>query len=150
MAAAAAASIDSLFRPSTQFGSRDENRHFPKVDILPHLTTDAILAAGIRWDDFRRFLSNKVVTMPLGVSIYSTSNRPVGANLILSLGDRDDSGGLDVVVRWGMATEAEMTACNFLVLLLAASEKRDVYLHQGSRYKALPDFWSHLVSLIYT
>jgi hypothetical protein len=139
--AAAAASIGSLFRPL-----QNENQppipqnNFREVELLPHLTTEAILATGITWDDLRRFLKNKQVRMALGVYICSNSNRFDIANRVLVLGAPDDSAGLNVRVRSGTATETAMAACNFLVRLLAASEKSKVYLygHTYGRSLLLP------------
>jgi hypothetical protein len=132
--AAAAALFDSLFRPSTQFVPQDENQqNFTEVALIPHLTLEAILATGITWDDFHRFLSDKVVRMARGVYVSSNSTRPEECNHVLILGDlENDSGGLNVDVRPGTATEMAMATCNFLVRLLAASEKREVYIMNGS------------------
>jgi hypothetical protein len=138
---AAATPIDSLFRPSTQFLRQDENQphvaqHFSEFELLPHLTLEAILASGITWYDFLRFIliDKVVVRMARDVYVCSFCIHPYGSNHVLTLGD--DLGGLVVDARPGTATETVMATCNFLVRLLATSEKRNVYV-QG-RHELLP------------
>jgi hypothetical protein len=105
---------------------------------LPHLAKEEILATGITWHDFCRFLIGKVVRMALDVYVCSNFNLPDGAiNNVLFIGGVDDSGGLHVRVRPGTATETYTETCNSLVRLLATSEKRDIEIHGGERF-ALP------------
>jgi hypothetical protein len=140
-AAAAAAPIDSLFR----LLGRDENQlripqPFSEFELLPHLTLEAILATGITWDSFRRFLINKVVRMARGGYVCSEWDPPYGSsNRVLALGVLNDSGRLYVDVRPGTATDTVMATCNFLVRLLAASEKRNVYINGGRELLPVSD-----------
>jgi hypothetical protein len=141
MAAAATRLFASLFRPSTQ--REDEIQlpiphNFTEVELLPHLTTEATLATGITWDNLRRFLNKKVVRVALGVYICPKSYRPFGYDPVLVLGSPDDSSGMNVRVRSGTAVETAMTACDFMVRLLAGSEKRKVYLYGLSGTLLLP------------
>jgi hypothetical protein len=140
--AAVAALFASLFRPwSTQ--RQDEiqlplPQNFTEVELLPHLTTKEILATTITWDKLRRFLKKKVVRLAPGVYVCPKSYRPFGYDPILVLGAPDDAAGMDVRVRSGTAIETAISGCNFLVRLLAASEKRKVYLYGHSGSLLLP------------
>jgi hypothetical protein len=71
--------------------------------------------------------------MARGVYVSFNSFRPDECKHVLTLGALNDSGGLTVDVRPGTATDTVMATCNFLVRLLAVSEKRDVYIINGNR-----------------
>jgi hypothetical protein len=100
---------------------------------------EAILETGIiTWDDFRHFLHDKVVRMALGDYVCSDFNHLAGdTNNVLVLSTHDNPRGLDVCIIQGTATETYMETCNFLVRLLAASEKRDVSI-RGYNHALLP------------
>jgi hypothetical protein len=138
--------LESLFRPSTRFQLRGGRRinlppNFTEVELLPNLTAEDIVATGIKWDDFRRFVDDKFVWMAPGVYIISSEYRAnglfpvaveVGATTV------DDSAGMRVRLRPGTAARTAAATCNFLVRLFAiSSEQRDVYM-QGSSLPLLP------------
>jgi hypothetical protein len=140
--AALAALFASLFIPCST-GRQDEIHlpippNFTEVELLPHLTTKEILATSITWDKLRRFLKKKVVRLAPGVYVCPKSYRPFGYDPVLVLGSPDDATGMDVRVRSGTAIETAIAGCNFLVRLLAASEKRKVYLYGHSGSLLLP------------
>jgi hypothetical protein len=134
--------LESLFRPSTRFRSGRKTglaQNFTEVEFLPHLTTEAILATGITWDGFRRFVHDKFVWMTPDAYIISSAHRFGGLYPIaVEVGAEDASAGMCVRVRQGIATNQTATAtCNFLIRLLACSEHRAVYM-KGSSRPALP------------
>jgi hypothetical protein len=131
-------SLESLFRPSTRFrGGRKTGlaQNFTEVELLPHLTTEEILATGITWDGFRRFAHDKLVWMTPGAYIISSEHRFGGLYPVaVEVGAKDDSAGMCVRVRPGTTTaQAASATCNFLIRLLAISEKRAVYMKGSSR-----------------
>jgi hypothetical protein len=135
--------LESLFRPSTRFqlrGGRQFNlpRNFTEVELLPNLTTEDIVATGINWNDFRRFVHNKFVWIAKGAYIISSAYRANGLYPVaVEVGATDDSAGMRVRVKPGTATRTAAATCNFMVRLLAISEQPDVYL-QGSSRPLLP------------
>jgi hypothetical protein len=131
-------SLESLFRPSTRFrGGRKTGlaQNFTEVEFLPHLTTEEILATGITWDGFRRFVHDKLVWMTPDAYIISSEHRFGGLYPVaVEVGAKDNSAGMCVRVRPGTATtQAASATCNFLIRLLAISEKRAVYMKGSSR-----------------
>jgi hypothetical protein len=130
--------LESLFRPSTRFrGGRKTGlaQNFTEVEFLPHLSTEDILARGITWNDFRRFAHDKLVWMTPGAYIISSNHHFGGLYPIaVEVGAKDDSAGMCVRVRPGATTTQTASAtCNFLIRLLASSDKRAVYMKGSSR-----------------
>jgi hypothetical protein len=103
--------IEALFRPTPRF--RDSHRgRLPegftdKVELLPGLTIENVLATGITWEEFRRFLDGKIVWMTLDVYVCSNGLYLGGALKVLSLGGR---GRTDMSVHVWSGTPA--AACN--------------------------------------
>jgi hypothetical protein len=62
--------IEALFRPSTRFRGR-LRESITEVELLPGLTIENVLATGITWEEFRRFLDGKIVWMTLDVFVCS-------------------------------------------------------------------------------
>jgi hypothetical protein len=130
--------LESLFRPSTRFRAGRKtglSQNFTEVEFLPHLTTEDILATGITWNDFRRFVHDKLVWMTSGAYVISSTHHFGGLYPIaVEVGAKDDSAGMCVRVRPGTATTQTASAtCNFLIHLLASSDKRAVYMKGSSR-----------------
>jgi hypothetical protein len=141
--------IEAFFRPSTRF--RDTLREqvddddemgglpylpqeFTEMELLPHLTLQEILATGITSKDFCRFLgADQIVwTAPdvyVGSEelcyIYDCANDPV---VLYASHDNDDC--LRVHVAGGAAATVATATCDFLVTLLATTNRCDV-LVQG-------------------
>jgi hypothetical protein len=133
MAAAPAEPIEALFRPSTRFRDSHGNRRgglpeaFTELELLPGLTIESVLARGVTtWENFRRFLHDKVVWMTPDVYISCRGIYSTGDTLVLVLGRSDARTRMCVRVRSGAATAA--APCDFAVRLLAASELRSVYI----------------------
>jgi hypothetical protein len=130
--------LESLFRPSKRFRAGRKTglaQNFTEVELLPHLTTEDILATGITWNDFRRFAHDKFVWMTPGAYIISSTHHFGGLYpIVVEVGAKDDSAGMCVRVRPGAATTQTASAtCNFLIRMLASSEKRAVYMKGSSR-----------------
>jgi hypothetical protein len=131
--------LESLFRPSTRFkGGRTTGlpQNFTEVEFLPYLTTEDILAStGITWNDFRRFAHDKLVWMTPGAYIISSEHHFGGLYPIaVEVGAKDETSGMCVRVRSGTAsTQTASATCNFLICLLASSEKRAIYMKGSSR-----------------
>jgi hypothetical protein len=104
---------------------------------LPGLTIENVLATGITWEDFRLFCRDKVVWMTPGV--YLSFHYDAGDPTVLSLGG-DVVGilitNLYVHVTEDTAAAAATATCDFLVRLLATSDKRDVCI--AGRCNAVP------------
>jgi hypothetical protein len=128
--AAAAYPIYSLFRPSTSIDWSKSYipQHITKVELLPHLTFQETLATGITWDDFCRFLIDKVAIMARGVYVFPILSQHGNTIPVLVLRPLYYARGLSVRIRPGTATERYSETCNFLVRLLATSEQRDLFM----------------------
>jgi hypothetical protein len=130
--------LESLFRPSTRFrGGRATSlpQNFTEVEFLPHLTTEDILATGITWNDFHRFAHDKLVWMTPGAYIIPSNHHFGGLYPIaVEVGAKDETSGMCVRVKPGTAsTQTASATCNFLIHLLANSEKRAIYMKGSSR-----------------
>jgi hypothetical protein len=60
--------IEALFRPSTK--CLPDSR--TQVELLQDLAPEDVLATGITWEDFRRFLHGRIFWMAFGVFICSS------------------------------------------------------------------------------
>jgi hypothetical protein len=134
--------IEALFRPTTRFRDSHRNRrpsYMTELELLPGLTVEDVLAAGVTWKDFQRFLrDNKIVWMTPDVYVCSQYLYAENYPAFLGLGDDEDI-TLFVHVTPGTAASAATATCGFLVRLLATCESHGVSI--SGRYHTLP---SHL------
>jgi hypothetical protein len=68
--------MEALFRPTTRYRSRGRwlPAYITEVELLPGLTIENVLASGVTWEDFQRFLrDNKIVWMTPDVYVCSRS-----------------------------------------------------------------------------
>jgi hypothetical protein len=130
-------SIEALFRPSTRWRDSNRNRSFnlpsgwTEVELLPHLTPLDILATGVTWDEFRRFLRNKIVWMTPDVYVCFTWISVEDHPEVLTLGANNVNITLRVYVTPGTAAAVATATCDFAVRLLATCEERDLSI-EGS------------------
>jgi hypothetical protein len=129
-------SIEALFRPSTRF--RDSHRHVrlpegcTEVELLPHLTLLDILATGVTWDEFRRFLLHKIVWMTPDVYLCNGYMSHTGDPLVLALGAYTvDNITLCVHVTSDTAAAAATATCDFAVRLYATCKRRELFIDGG-------------------
>jgi hypothetical protein len=133
--------IEALFRPSIryhdQLGNDDfyERLNWREVELLPGLTVENVLATGITWKKLRRFANDKIVWMTTGVFLCSQFCSQFMIRLdeppVLLLGAEADA-SLVVLVTPGTAAASATATCDFLLRLLAASEKRDIFIRGES------------------
>jgi hypothetical protein len=95
---------------------------------LPGLPVESVLARGVTWEDFCRFLHDKLVWMTPHVYISCLRIYSTGYEWVLVLGGSDTRTRMCVRVRSGSAAAAAAAPCDFAVRLLAASELRSVYI----------------------
>jgi hypothetical protein len=98
---------------------------------LPHLTPLDILATGVTWDEFRRFLWNKMVWMTRNVYVCNMTAYHIGDPVVLTLGANDGTTRLNVHVTPDTADAATIATCDLLVRLLATCEERDLKITGG-------------------
>jgi hypothetical protein len=134
-------SIEAFFRPSTRFRDSNGNRnhYFPsyitEVEVLPGLTVENVLAAGVTWEDFHRFARDKMVWMTPDVFVCSPILPMYGDPVVLSLGVNNGYISLRVHVTSDTADAVATETCDFLVRLLATCEERDLYI--DGRYNSV-------------
>jgi hypothetical protein len=138
MAESSTGIIEALFRPSTRY--RDNRSPLPRscraeVELLPGLTIEDVLASGVTWEDFRRFVQRKIVWMTTHVFVCSQYMPGIVDRLVIRLGGLHDT-WLRVHGVHGTTPAAATATCDFVVRLLATSEVRNVYI-QG-RHRAVP------------
>jgi hypothetical protein len=122
--------VEALFRPSTRFRGRLPEGLTEELELLPGLTVENALATGVTWDDFLRFIRDKVVWMAPDVYVYSHEYYVGGALMVLQLGgDAGTNSMCDVHVRSGTDAASATVTCNFLLRLLATCENHDVYIN---------------------
>jgi hypothetical protein len=115
--------IEALFRPTARFqGLLQEG--WTEVELLPGLTLENVLASGVTWEDFHRFLYHKVAWAASDVFVCSGYMSGLGESL-LSL-RVDVSFDVRVNVTPGTAAAAATATCDFMVRLLATSEEHAV------------------------
>jgi hypothetical protein len=116
--------MEALFRPSARLRDLHPNCNLPEgfteLELLPGLIAENILATGVTWKDFFRFLDGKLVLIAPGVYISSEAFYVGGDPWVLSLE------GDGVYVRSGAAAAAATATCDFLVRLLATCESHGV------------------------
>jgi hypothetical protein len=116
--------MEALFRPSARLRDLHPNCNLPEgfteLELLPGLIAENILATGVTWEDFFRFLDGKLVWIAPGVYISSEAFYVGGDPWVLSLE------GDGVYVRSGAAAAAATATCDFLVRLLATCESHGV------------------------
>jgi hypothetical protein len=135
-------SIEALFRPSSHYRDSQVNRlpeSLTKVELLPGHTIENILATGITWEDFLRFLRNKIVWMTAGTSVCTDSFNYSRDLPVLALGsDSDDLYNRRFVrVVQGTADPVATTTCDLLLRLLGTSEQHGVYIQGRSIARSL-------------
>jgi hypothetical protein len=163
--------IEAFFRPSTRFRDAHANRNhylpenWTEVELLPGLTIEHVLAKGdVLWEHFRHFARHKFVWF--SPSVFISSERFYDGlvyPVVLSLGC--DVGGCDgtsnssvslcmfVHVRSGMDMAATAVAnvtatCDFMVRLLATSDKRDLRI-SGENNHVPPPISGDAISLFF-
>jgi hypothetical protein len=124
--------IEALFRPTTRFRDSPSNLNLPEgfteVELLPGLTVEDVLATGVTWEDFCRFLQGKIVWMAPGVYISSLDFNGGSDTWVLVLGVPGGA-SMFVHVTRGTAAAAATATCDFLMRLLATCENHDVYIN---------------------
>jgi hypothetical protein len=128
--------MKALFRRSRPYFKN----HLPyglteELELLPGLTTENIWASGVTWEEFHRFLRDKLVWMTTNVYVCSNGFCVRGAPRVLQLGGNGYT-NMFVYVRSGAAAAEAVATCNFLVRLLASSELSSVLI-QG-RHNEVP------------
>jgi hypothetical protein len=115
--------IEALFRPSTRFRGLPDG--FTEVELLPGLTIENVWATGVTWEDFCLFLRGKLVWMAPNVYVLSSQGifvgRSGGSFRLMVFGFY--STFMFVNVMSGTAASAATATCDFLVRLLASSER---------------------------
>jgi hypothetical protein len=124
--------MEALFRPSTRFRDSHALRYalpegFTEVELLPGLTIENVLATGVTWEEFHRFLRDKIVWMTPDIYVCSNGFCVRGAPRVLQLGGNGYTNML-VYVTEGTRNAAATATCDFLMRLLATSEEHDVYI----------------------
>jgi hypothetical protein len=149
----AAAAIDptwptALFRPTNRLRDQlreqrgdDSYEHpdgFTEVELFPDLSPEHVLAAGIPWEDFCRFLDDKLVLMGPGVYVYRGSSNRVGfPSAFGELGSSNHH--LFVCAPRERETAATATAtCDFVARLLATSQEDSVYIEAWRGGNSVP------------
>jgi hypothetical protein len=121
--------METLFRPSTRY--RDRGGHVPtnftEVELLPGLTTENGLATGITWEDFNRFLWNKIVWITPSVYICSQSFYGEGESVLVLEGRFDNR--LRVCVLRNTANTPATATCDRTLRLFATSGEHAVDIH---------------------
>jgi hypothetical protein len=128
-------SIEALFRPSTRWRDLYPDDPLPdnwtEVELLPHLTPLDILATGITWDEFRRFLLHKIVWMTPDVFFCDGyMSHTEDDQLVLRLGA---IGGTELLVYVTPDTAAAVATatCDFAVRLYATCKRRELFIDGG-------------------
>jgi hypothetical protein len=134
----------ALFRPINRL--RDQRREqrendsyelpqgLTEAELLPDLSPEHIIAAGITWEDFCLFLGRcKIIWMGPGLLYVCTTGHP-GYRFVAKLGSMNHH--LFVFAATELETAAATTAaavtCDFLVHLLATSKEDRAYIHGTS------------------
>jgi hypothetical protein len=126
--------MEALFRPTSCFRARLQGRwrassflHWRDVELLPGLTIENVLAAGITWEEFWRFLDDgNVVWMTPDVYVHTCWSQTHNPRVFQLGANACTSPLVSVYVRSDTAAVEAVATCNFLVRLLAASEQDDV------------------------
>jgi hypothetical protein len=146
----AALMIEALFRPTNRYRDllREERGDYSyqlpeeltELDIFPDLSPEHVLATGITWEDFCRFLSGKIIWMGPGAYVcdgFIFFDYPDGYRFIVQLGSLDIRDPRLLVYA---ATEPETAAAataatfDFFVHLLATIKKGDALIEGFSEY----------------
>jgi hypothetical protein len=133
-----AGALEALFRPTTRF--RDSHAlpyGFTELELLPGLTVESVLATGVTWDEFHRFLRDKIVWMATNVFVFPRGSYVGGALRVLQLGGNGYT-NMFVYVTRGTPAAAATATCDFLMRLLATCEKRDVSIRGCSEGVSTP------------
>jgi hypothetical protein len=118
-----------FFRPTNRYRDLIRARHgddsfelpnfHTEVELIPDMSPEHILAAGITWGDLFHFLLNKFVWMGPGVYVYRGCNHYFLYPLVLELGSSNFHGPcLYIYAATGSAAAATTATCDFAVRLL--------------------------------
>jgi hypothetical protein len=127
--------IEALFRLTTRHRGRLPES-WTEVELLPGLTLENVLASGVTWEDYHRFLYHKVAWTAPDVFVCFGYMSGLGVS-VLSLGVDDHLDGR-VNVTPGTAAAVATATCDFLVRLLATCEKRGVYISRFQNWASPP------------
>jgi hypothetical protein len=134
-----ATSIEALFRPSTRFRGRLPEGVTEELELLPGLTVENVLATGVTWDEFHRFLRYKIVWITPDVYICANGFDSSGYPWVLGLGgDVYGRTNMFVRVRSGTPATAATATCDFMVRLLATCEHHNVMINGCSGGASTP------------
>jgi hypothetical protein len=135
----AGSSIEALFRPSNHyFRGRLPEGFTEELELLPGLTTENVLATGVTWGDFLRFLQGKFLWMAPDVYVIPRYVSGLAQSLVLGLGGYDIVTNMFVRVTEDTAAAAATATCDFLVRLLATCEERGVSINGCCNAVPLP------------
>jgi hypothetical protein len=128
----------ALFRPTNRLRDAvreltgDDSYELPElteVELIPDLSPGHVLATGITWEDFFRYLRDyKLVWMGPGVYVYPARYNYDGYRLLVELRSSNRYLRVYAAREPEPETEAVTTAtCNFLVRLLATSTAKEAF-----------------------
>jgi hypothetical protein len=127
--------VEALFRPSTRFlALRRLPYRFTELELLPGLTVESVLATGVTWDEFRRFLRDKIVWMTPHVYVCSHDFDFGGHPRVIGIEGRYgwiDGGigtSLYVRVRSGTVASAAAATWDFVMRLFATCGLHNVII----------------------
>jgi hypothetical protein len=109
--------MEALVGPSTRSGGRLPTS-ITELELLPGLTIENVLAAGVTWENFLRFLQGKFLWMTPDVYVIPRYVSGLGQSWVLGLGGYDIVTNMFVRVRSGTDAAAATATCDFLVRLL--------------------------------
>jgi hypothetical protein len=138
--------LETLFRPSDRWADfwrrhqlPQQHRHrlpgrLTQFELLPGLTFEHVLAAGITWEDFRRFARRKIVWMTSDVYICTCDtdfSTPLPTVLLVGANASRANLCVHVAEDDSRHTAAAATA-SFLLRLLVTSDRPYVYIEGGN------------------
>jgi hypothetical protein len=147
---AAALAIEALFRPTNRL--RDQRREergndsyqLPndrtEVELLPGLSPEHILATGITWEYFCRFVGReKFVWMGPSVYVSNGSIDHLGYRLVVELGSMNRCLRVYAATEPQTAAAATTATCDFVVRLLATiTEDNGAFIGGRGRFNSAP------------
>jgi hypothetical protein len=129
-------SIEALFRPTTRFRDRLgwTPEGFTELELLPGLTVENVVAAGITWEGLCRFArDDKIVWMTPDGFVFSLSITSSLYPLTLDIGV---DYGTSMFVR--ATTAGAAATCDFFLRLLATSGSDHLFIRQQHIMEARP------------
>jgi hypothetical protein len=144
--------MEALFRLTTRFRDLYPNLYLPEswteLELLPGLTFENVLATGVTWEEFLRFLWDKVVWMTPDIYIHSQRFGGGDEPIVFLLGVPVVEKKIFVRVTWGTPAAVATATCDFLVRLLATSEQHD-FLIEGRQNEVPPPLSGAGLSLFF-